>query len=183
MIYLFTHDGARIDGIYQSHPIRILLADSMFSRLWALNPMHNHVYAYSCPKNRIHLRKCFEEEEMFLNFNQKFFEPSIMIQSDQSIGLIDTNRDIFRLYAKDDPTHLITIYENPYKPDWKLTGGVIYRDNRTLLKLVQEIDRLCPIGLNQFHRIQENRLIELTADGKERRQINVKNLSSMTLGW
>jgi len=108
-----------------------------------------------------------------------------MIQSEQSIGLIDTEHDLYRLYKKDDKFRLITTYENLNKQQWKLTGGVIFKDNRTLLKLTEDKcynDSNDRIKKNRFHNNSRRRLIELTPDGQEKRQIQADTLYSMVLG-
>jgi hypothetical protein len=185
MIYLFSHGGDEIDGVYQSHPIRIILADQLFGRLWALNPMQNNVYCYMSPNNKDDIRKCLQEEEILLDFSDELFEPSTMIQSEQSIGLIDTEHDSYRLYGKDDKFRLITTYENVHNQQWKLTGGVIFKDNRSLLKLTEDKCYNDSNGRIQKNRSQNNSrrcLIELTPDGQERRQIQADTLYSMVLG-
>jgi hypothetical protein len=185
MIYLFSHGGDEIDGVYQSHPIRIILADPTFDRLWALNPMQNNVYCYITPNNKLDIRKCFEEEEIILDFSDESFEPSTMIQSDQSLGLIDTEHDSYRLYAKDDKFRLITTYENLQNEQWKLTGGVVFKDNRSLLKLTEDKysnDSNDRTKRNRFNNNPRRCLIELTPDGQEKRQIKADTLYSMVLG-
>ena len=185
MIYLFTHDGKEIDGVYQAHPIRIILADSTFGRLWALNPMENNVYSYTTPTHRNDVRKCLQEEEIVLDLSDESFEPSTMIQSKHSLGLIDTEHDAYRLYAKDDSSRLIATYQNTHQPQWKITGGVIFQDNRTLLKLTE--DRYCNeetdrTRRNPFSTTARRRLIELDANGEEKRQIQADALYSLALG-
>ncbi|CAF0784797.1 unnamed protein product [Rotaria sordida] len=187
MIYLFAHGGDEIDGVYQSHPIRTILADQIFGRLWALNPMDNNVYCYMTPNNKNEIQKYLQDEEIILDFSDEQFEPSIMIQSNQSIGLIDTEHDLYRLYAKDDKFRLITTYQNLHNQQWKLTDGVIFKDNRTLLKLTEDKyynnnsnDR--NNNQNKFNNNPRCYLIELTSDGQEKRQIQADKLYSMVLG-
>jgi hypothetical protein len=181
MIYLFSHGGDEIDGVYQSHPIRIILADQIFDRLWALNPMQNNLYCYMTPNNKNEIQKCLQDEEILLDFSDEQFEPSTMIQSNQSIGLIDTEHDLYRLYKKDDQFRLITTYQNLHNQQWKLTGGVIFKDNRTLLKLTE--DKYSNNSKkNDFHNNPRRCLIELTPDGQEKRQIQADTLYSMVLG-
>jgi hypothetical protein len=185
MIYLFSHGGDEIDGVYQSHPIRTILADQIFGRLWALNPMDNNVYCYMTPTNENEIGKCLQEEEILLDFTDEQFEPSTMIQSDQSIGLIDTEHDLYRLYTKDDKLRLITTYENSHNQQWKLTDGVIFKDNRTLLKLTEDkcsIDSNDRLKKNGFHNNPRRCLIELTSDGQEKHRIQADTLYSMALG-
>src|SRR4051812_2444705 len=185
MIYLFSHGGDEIDGVYQSHPIRIILADQIFGRLWALNPMENNVYCYMTPNNKNEIRKCLQDEEIILDFSDENFQPSTMIQSNQSIGLIDTEHDLYRLYKKDDHFQLITTYENQNNQQWKITGGVIFKDNRTLLKLTEDKcsnNQYDKIKKNRFHNNPRRCLIELTPDGQEKRQIQADTLYSMVLG-
>jgi hypothetical protein len=183
MIYLFSHGGDEIDGVYQSHPIRTILADQIFGRLWALNPMQNNVYCYMTPNNKDEIQKYLQDEEIILDFTDEHFEPSTMIQSNQSIGLIDTENDFYRLYAKDDKFRLITTYQNLHNDKWKLTGGVIFKDNRTLLKLTEDkYSNENRIQKNDFHNNPRRCLIELTPDGQEKRQIQADTLYSMVLG-
>ncbi|CAF0755923.1 unnamed protein product [Rotaria sp. Silwood1] len=187
MIYLFSHGGDEIDGIYQSHPIRTILADQTFGRLWALNPMQNNVYCYMAPNNKNEIHKYLQDEEIVLDFSDEQFEPSIMIQSNQSIGLIDAEHDSYRLYAKDNKFSLITTYENLHNPEWKLTDGVIFKDNRTLLKLTEDKcydnnSHETNNGRNKFHNTPRRCLIELTPDGQEKRLIQAETLYSMVLG-
>ncbi|CAF1358732.1 unnamed protein product [Adineta steineri] len=185
MIYLFSHGGDEIDGIYQSHPIRVILADQIYGRLWALNPMQNNVYCYMAPNDNKEIQKCLQEEEIIFDFSDELFEPTTMIQSDQSIGLIDIEHDLYRLYAKDDKSRLITTYENSQNHQWKLTDGVIFKDNRSLLKLTEDKyynnlnDRL---KRHKFHNNPRRCLIELTSDGQEKRRIQANTLYSMVLG-
>jgi hypothetical protein len=134
MIDFFSHGDEQIDGVYQSHPIRIILADQIYGRLWALNPMQNNVYSYMIPYNENEIRNCLreeEEEEIILDLSEESFQPSIMFQMDQSRGLIDVEQDSYRLYGKDDRFRLITTYQNVHNERQKLTGGVIFKDNRT----------------------------------------------------
>jgi hypothetical protein len=180
MIYLFSHGNEQIDGVYQSHPIRIILADQIYDR-----PMQNNVYSYMIPYNQNEIRNCLqEEEEIILDLSEESFEPSIMFQLDQSIGLIDVEQDSYRLYAKDDRFRLITTYQNIHNERWKLTGGVIFKDNRTLLKLTEDksysnmTDRL---KRTNSHQHPQRCLIELTPDGEEQRQIQANALYSMVL--
>ncbi|UJR35745.1 hypothetical protein I4U23_028494 [Adineta vaga] len=186
MIYLFSHGGDEIEGVYQSHPIRVILADQIYGRLWALNPMANNVYCYMTPNQTSEIRQCLQEEENILDFSEESFEPSTMIQSDHAIGLFDVERDVYRLYSKDDKLRLITTYENSHNQQWKLSGGVIYKDNRSLLKLTE--DKYYNNNLNErlrrnkFHNNPRRRLIELTKDGQEKRQIQANTLYSITLG-
>lgn len=186
MIYLFSHGGDEIDGVYQSHPIRVILADQIYGRLWALNPMQNNVYTYMTPNTNEEVRKCLQDEEIFLDFADESFEPSLMIQSDQSIGLIDVERDAYRLYSKDDQQRLITTYENTHTQRWKLSGGAVFEDDRTLLKLTE--DRYYDaqsnerMRANRSHNHPRCRLVELTSNGQEKRQIQAEALYSMTLG-
>jgi hypothetical protein len=185
MIYLFSHGGVEIDGVYQSHPVRVILADQIFGRLWALNPMDNNVYCYMAPTNENEIGKCLQEEEIVLDFVHEQFEPSTMIQSDQSIGLIDTEHDLYRLYSKDDKLNLITTYDNSHNQQWKLTGGVIFKDNRTLLKLTEDkgsVDSNDRLKKNGYNNNPRRCLIELTPDGQENRRIQADTLYSMTLG-
>jgi hypothetical protein len=182
MIYLFTHGGDEIDGVYQSHPIRIIVADQLFGRLWALNPMQNNVYCYTPPHNKNDIKKCFQEEEILLDFSDDLFEPSTMIQSEKSIGLIDTEHDSYRLYGKDDKLRLITTYQNLHEQQWKLTGGVIFKDNRSLLKLTEDKYFNTPNDGIRRQKHSRRRLIELTSDGQEKRQIRADTLYSMVLG-
>jgi len=185
MIYLFSHGGDEIDGVYQSHPIRIILADQIFGRLWAINPMQNNLYSYMIPNNENEIHRCLQDEEILLDFSDEQFQPSTMIQSYQSIGLIDTEHDLYRLYRKDDKFRLITTYQNINNDKWKLTDGVIFKDNRTLLKLTEDKysnnlnDR---IEKNGFHNNLRRCLIELTSDGQEKRRIQADTLYSMALG-
>ncbi|CAF2928693.1 unnamed protein product [Rotaria sp. Silwood2] len=188
MIYLFSHGGDEIDGVYQSHPIRTILADQNLGRLWALNPMQNNVYCYMTPYNKNEIQKYLQDEEIVLDFSDEQFEPSIMIQSNQSIGLIDPEHDSYRLYAKDNKFRLITTYQNLHNQQWKLTDGTIFKDNRTLLKLTE--DKYYDNNSNEtnnnnrsrFHNNPRRRLIELTSDGQEKRQIQADTLYSMVLG-
>lgn len=186
MIYLFTHDCNEIDGVYQSHPIRTILADQSSGCLWALNPMQKNVYSYMMPTSKDDIHKCFQEEEIVLDFLDEDFEPSSMIQSKESIGLIDSENDSYRLYAKDDKFRLISTYENVYSQKWKLTDGVIFKDNRTLLKLIEDksyddehTDRN---NRNRFHNSPRRCLLELTPDGQEKRQIQADTLYCMAMG-
>ncbi len=185
MIYLFSHGGDEIDGVYQSHPVRIILADQIYGRLWALNPMQNNVYCYMTPNDNTEIRKYLQEEEIILDFAEESFEPSTMIQSDQSIGLIDVEHDSYRLYAKDDKFRLITSYENSQNQQWKLAGGVIFKNNGTLLKLTEDKyynnlhDRL---KRNRFHDNPRRCLIELSPEGEKKREIQADTLYSMVLG-
>ena len=41
-----------IDGVCQSHPIRTILADQNFGRLWTLNLMENNIYSYVIPNDK-----------------------------------------------------------------------------------------------------------------------------------
>lgn len=180
MIYLFSHGGDKIDGdgVYQPHPIRVILADQNLGCLWALNPMQNNVYSYRSPFHQDEIGKCFDEEEIVLNFFEADqFEPSTMFQSDRSIGLIDTEHDLYRLYTKDHQLRLVTTYENSQNQSWKLTTGMIFKDNRTLLKLTE--DRL---EKTNFHPNPRRCLIELSPDGEEIRRIQADTLFSMVLG-
>ena len=185
MIYLFSHGGDEIDGLYQPHPIRTILADQIFGRLWALNPMGNNVYSYMTPNHENEIRKCLQDEEILLDFPEEQFEPSTMIQSDQCIGLIDSEHDLYRLYTKDEKLRLITTYDHSHDQQWKLTGGVIFKDNRTLLKVTEDKysansnDRVEKNGLHKHPRCC---LIELTPDGQENRRIQADALYSMALG-
>ena len=186
MIYLFSHGGDEIDGVYQSHPVRVILADPNLGRLWALNPMQNNIYCYRTPYHQGEIRKCFEEEEIVLDFFDEQFEPSTMIQSDQSIGLIDTEHDLYRVYTKDNQLQLVTSYENTHNPVWKLTSGVIFKDNRTLLKLTEDqwsnqVNDSSKKNKNP-HCNPRRCLIELTANGEEIRRIQADTLYSMVLG-
>ena len=147
--------------------------------------MENNVYSYITPTSRDDVRKCLQEEEIVLDLSNESFEPSTMIQSKHALGLIDTEQDAYRLYAKDDSSRLITTYQNTHQPQWKITGGVIFQDNRTLLKLTE--DRYCTdendrTRRNVFPNTSRRRLIELTADGEEKRQIRADTLYSLTLG-
>lgn len=177
MIYLFSHGGDEIDGVYQPHPIRVILADQNVGRLWALNPMQNNIYSYRTPFHQDEIHKCFEEEEIVLDFFEDEFEPSTMFQSDQSIGLIDTEHDLYRIYTKDNQLRLMATYDNSQNQSWKLTGGVIFKDNRTLLKLTE--DRL---NKNHFQQNARRCLIELTPNGEEKHRIQADTLYSMVLG-
>lgn len=185
MIYLFSHGGDEIDGVYQSHPIRVILADQIYGRLWALNPMDNNVYCYMAPNNKDEIRRYLQDEEIYLDFSEEQFEPTTMIQSNQSIGLIDTEHDLYRLYSKDDRFRLINTYQNLNNHKWKITGGVIFKDNRTLLKFTED---KCSNNLTEKikktgHQTNPQRcLIELTPDGEEKRQIQADTLYSMVLG-
>jgi hypothetical protein len=185
MIYLFSHDGKEIDGVYQSHPIRTILVDTIYDRLWALNPMNNSVYYYAMPNQQVNIRQCFQHEQIVLNFADQLFQPSAMIQSDRLLGLIDTEHDLYRLYVKDNLSQCISEYTNPYGPQWKLTDGVIFSDNRTLLQVTENkyFDVCHPT--NERYRPTSSarrRLIELTANGNEKRHIQADKLYSMTLG-
>jgi hypothetical protein len=182
MIYLFSHGGDEIDGVYQSHPIRIILADQIFGRLWALNPMQNNFYSYMIPNNENEIHRCLQDEEILLDFSDEQFEPSTMIQSNQSIGFIDTEHDLYRLYKKDDKFRLITTYQNLNNDQWKITDGVIFKDNRTLLKLTEDKYSNSRIEKNGFHNNLRRCLIELTSDGQEKRRIQADTLYSMVLG-
>ena len=187
MIYLFSHGGAEIDGVYQSHPIRIILADQIFGRLWALNPMENLVYSYMTPNHKNEIHQCLQDEEILLDFSEdpESFEPSTMIQSNQSIGLIDSEHDLYRLYDKDDKFRLITTYQNLHTDKWKLSSGLIFKDNRTLLKLTEDKNSDYSNNVNKknsFHNNPKRCLIELSSDGQETRQIQADTLYSMTLG-
>ena len=185
MIYLFAHGGEEIDGVYQSHPIRTILADQNFGRLWALNPMKNNIYSYMIPNNKNEIQKYLHEEEILLDFSNESFEPSLMIQSDQSIGLIDIEHDLYRLYSKDNGFHLITTYQNLNNQGWKITNGVIFKDNRTLLKLTEDKSNDNLNDKNKkdsFHKYPQNRLIELTSNGQEKRQFQADILRSMVIG-
>lgn len=178
MIYLFSHNGQEIDGVYQSHPIRIILADPTFGRLWALNPMENHLYSYMIPNTKSEIRKCLQEEEIVFDFAHEQFEPNMMFQSNQSIGFIDNVRDIYRLYRKDDRFRLITTYENSQENNWKLTDGLIFKDNRSVLRLIEDRS-----ANDRFEKTSSRRcLIELTANGEEKHRIHANTLYSMTLG-
>ncbi|CAF1074737.1 unnamed protein product [Adineta ricciae] len=185
MIYLFSHGGEEIDGVYQSHPIRAILADQIYGCLWALNPMENNVYCYMTPNKVDEIRKCLQAEEILLDLSEELFEPSIMIQSDHSIGLIDVERDVYRLYSKDDKLRLITMYENSCNQQWKLTDGVIFKDNRSLLKLSEDI---CYNSLNErstgakSHSNPRRQLMEITSDGQEKRRIQADTLYGIALG-
>jgi hypothetical protein len=185
MIYLFSHGGDEIDGVYHSHPIRIILADQIYGRLWALNPMQNNFYCYMTPYHTDEIRTCLQDEEIILDFSDEQFEPTTMIQSDQSIGLIDTEHDLYRLYKKDEQFRLVTTYQNLNNQQWKLTGGVIFKDNRTLLKLTEDkCSKNSNDGIkkNGFHNNPRRCLIEITPDGQETRQIQADTLYSMALG-
>jgi len=178
MIYLFSHTGQEIDGVYQSHPIRIILADPLYGRLWALNPMDNNLYSYAIPNNKSEIRKCLQEEEILFDFSDEQFEPNIMFQSKESIGLIDSEHDVYRLYKKDDRFRLITTYENSQETNWKLMDGVVFKDNRSLLKLIEDKS-----SNDRFEKSTSRRcLIELTANGEEKHRIQADTLYSMTLG-
>lgn len=182
MIYLFSHGGDEIDGVYQSHPIRIILADQIYGRLWAINPMENNLYCYMTPNTKDEIQSCLQDEEILLDFSDEKFEPTTMIQSNQSIGLIDTENDLYRLYAKDDGFRLISTYQNLDNHKWKVTGGVIFQDNRTLLKLTKDKYSNDRIKKNGSQNHSQRCLIELTPDGQEKRQIQADTLYSMTLG-
>ncbi len=185
MIYLFSHGGDEIDGVYQSHPIRTIVADQILGRLWALNPLQNTVYCYMAPTNKNEIIKCLQEEEIVLDFSDEQFEPSSMIQSKQSIGLIDPERDSYRLYTKDDSHRLITTYQNLNNERWKLSDGLIFKDNRTLLKLIEDKKYGDPDesnNRNKFYNSPRRCLIEITPDGEEKRLIQANTLYSMVLG-
>lgn len=185
MIYLFSHGGDEIDGVYQSHPIRVILADVNLGRLWALNPMQNNIYCYRTPYHEGEIRKCFEDEEIVLDFFEEQFEPSTMIQSDQSIGLIDIEHDLYRIYSKDNQLRLVTTYENTHNPSWKLTSGVIFKDNRTLLKLTEDqwSNHANDSSKNKnIHHNPRRCLIEISSNGEEIRRIQADTLYSMVLG-
>ncbi|CAF4960336.1 unnamed protein product, partial [Rotaria magnacalcarata] len=128
-----------------------------------------------------------QDEEIVLDFFEEDFEPTSMIQSNESIGLIDSEHDSYRLYAKDDQFRLITTYQNAHNQQWKLTNGVIFKDNRTLLKFIEDKsydvdDSNARNNRNTFHNSPRRCLIELTPDGQEKRQIQADTLYSMVLG-
>jgi hypothetical protein len=185
MIYLFSHGGEEIDGVYQSHPIRVILADQMLGRLWALNPMGNNVYCCMSPNHKHETQAYLQEEEIILDFANQSFAPSIMIQSDHSLGLIDTERDEYRLYAKDDQCRLIGTYRNQRDQEWHMTGGVIFKDNRTLLKLTEKKLDQDPNERPKQNRLAANPrqcLVELTSDGQEKHRIQATTLRSILMG-
>ena len=55
-----------IDGVCQSHPIRTILADQNFGRLWTLNLMENNIYSYVIPNDKNEIQKCLHEGVIFL---------------------------------------------------------------------------------------------------------------------
>lgn len=180
MIYLFSHLCEEIDGVYQSHPVRTISTDPTIGRFWALNPIQNSIYTTHLPNQRAEISKSFQDEEIFLDFPRNSFEPMFLCQSKRSIGLIDAERNLFRLYAKTDRKRLISSYENVCRPQWKMTDGLVFQDDRILLRLTDQSDGVK--GKTNFGQTIRRRLIELTADGEEKREIEANSVYSMTLG-
>ncbi|CAF1416398.1 unnamed protein product [Didymodactylos carnosus] len=186
MIYVFGHNGTQVDGSYQSYPIRKLIADTSYDCLWGINSINNSLYYYSLPKTPEQITSYLKNMKIYLDFNEtndenEKFEPNHMAENQQTIGLVDRDSHTIRLYDK-NTKELINTYKNTQQ-SWNISDMIILKDNNLLMTLTENKRNKQVIRKDSRYRQHSARkLIEISKNGKELREIEANTLNAMTIG-